>query len=156
MKARLPWILLALSLALNIFFIGGAFWVRNTFPGPGIAGREQRIEAIAHEAGLQPAQKEALEAFVKSVRQRGRQLREANQPLIDAAWREMAKPEPDAAAIDAAFERTSANRRAFQRESLQALRSFLVTLTPEQRVRFLEAARHQNKPGNRFLPGLLQ
>jgi uncharacterized membrane protein len=153
-RVRLPWILLALSLALNIFFIGGAVWIKVTHHPPGMT-LPQRVERISRELSLEPAQRTALEQFLRTVRQRGTRLRDANLPLIEEAWREMANPNPDTAVVDKAFAEVAENRRSFQQASLEALRGFLATLTPEQRTRFIELVRTRPKPGEqRLWPGV--
>jgi len=149
---RLPWILLALSLALNLFFIGGFFWVR------GEAARAQmrpaeRFELIAHELNLDAKQRGAFEHFVGLMRMRARHLRESNQPLIEEAWGELAKPKPDDAVIDHDLEAAAANRHAFQVETSHALRSFLAGLSDELRTRFVEFAKNRQ---NRDVPPLLR
>jgi uncharacterized membrane protein len=149
--ARLPWILLALSLALNLFFIGGVFWVRSQHHGP--MGPAERIERVTKELALNPDQRAAFERFVRTIRMKARDLRETNQPLVDEAWQDFAKGQPDEAAVDKLFEAAANNRRNFQLETGRALRAFLATLNEDQRVAFIGLVRNRD---NRRTPPLLR
>jgi Spy/CpxP family protein refolding chaperone len=147
MRARLPWILLAVSVALNIFFLAGAFWVRVHHGPHGEPGGdpEHRIAAITKELSLDAKQREALERFVRSARQGGRQLREKNEPVLEQSWRELSKDNPDDAAIERAFSEATANRRAYQLEVSRSMRQFLATLSPDQREKFLSTLRERQR-----------
>jgi uncharacterized membrane protein len=153
MKARLPWILLALSLALNVFFVGGAVWMK-AHAGRGWMNPAERIEAAAKEFDLDTAQREALQHFLRTVRMRTRHLREQNQPLIDAAWSELAKPQPDDAALARVFDEGTANRRAYQLETSRALHEFLLGLSNEQRAKVLAYMR--DRQNAQHLPPVLR
>ena len=153
MKARLPWILLALSLALNVFFVGGAIWMR-AHVGRGWTNQGERVAAAVREFDLDAAQREALQHFLRTVRMRTRDLRELNQPLIDAAWTELAKPQPDEAALTRAFDEGTANRRAYQRETSRALHEFLLTLSDAQRAKVLDYMR--TRRSGQHMPPLLR
>jgi uncharacterized membrane protein len=148
---RLPWILLALSLALNLAFVGGVFWVRSQHHGP--MGPAERIERVAKELTLNPDQRAAFERFVRTIRMKARDLRETNQPLVDEAWQDFAKGQPDEAAVDKLFEAAANNRRNFQLEAGRALRAFLGTLNEDQRGAFIAMVRNRD---NRRTPPLLR
>ena len=148
--ARLLWILLALSLALNLFFVGGVFWVRSQGHGP--LGPAERIERVAKQLTLDADQRAAFERFVRAIRMKARDLRETNQPLIDEAWQDFAKAQPDEAAVDKLFESAANNRRNFQLETGRALRAFLATLNEDQRAAFVAMVRNRD---NRHAPPLL-
>src|SRR5690242_1815237 len=140
MKARLPWILLALSVALNVFFVGGAIWMK-TRAGRGWMRPAERVEAAVKDLHLDGRQREALQDFLATLRVRAHQLREKNRPLIDTAWSELVKAEPDEGALGRAFDEGTANRRAFQLDTSRALHEFLRTLTDDQRAKVLEDMR---------------
>jgi uncharacterized membrane protein len=162
MRRRLVWAALALSLALNVFFIGGAVWIRMHVPhGPGGSPfgppPHERIEAVARDLSLDAAQRGAFERFVRDTRQETRQVREANQKLGDAAWEEMVKLQPDQDLLRRLFDEVSANRREYQTGMTRALLDFLGTLSPEQRRQFIELARdRQNRNAPPMLRRLLQ
>jgi uncharacterized membrane protein len=145
MRARLPWILLALSVALNVFFVGGAIWMKSRV-GRGWMRPAERIEAAAKDLNLDGRQRDALQDFLATLRTRSHQLREKNRPLIDTAWTELAKAEPDEAVLDRAFDEGTANRRAFQLDTSRALHQFLRTLSDEQRAKVLENMRARPHP----------
>jgi Spy/CpxP family protein refolding chaperone len=150
MRPRLPWILLAVSVALNVLLIGfgvGFLWHRPPEGGPLAMDRQQRVEAVTRELGLQPQQREAFRQFVQHTQQAQRALREKNQPILEATRRELIKPTPDEAALDRLFGEVTANRRAFQDETSHAMRQFLTTLTPEQRDGFLRLWRDRVERG---------
>lgn len=151
-RPRLPWILLALSFALNLFFIGGVFWVR-TEAHHGHLTPAERVEQVAQELSLDTNQRAAFDGFIRTVRGKARQLRETNQPLIEKAWQDFAKPQPDEAALDKLVEAAADNRRSFQIEAGRALRGFLAVLNEDQRIRFIALAR---KRDNRNTPPLLR
>lgn len=133
-------IALALSLTLNICFVGGLVW--SKYAGrPPFDSPAQRFAQLARELDLTPDQHLAFNRFAQVAQQRGRALREHNQPLIETAWAELEKPTPDEATLSRLFEEASNNRRAYQKELGEALRAFLVTLTPQQRAHFVDLAK---------------
>jgi uncharacterized membrane protein len=182
MRARLPWILLAVSVVLNLCFIAGAVWVRMHGPPPRFAAadpalrvenmskelalsdnqraaletmfrRDQArrgeavVEGVTKDVGLGPDQHAAFERFIRTARMETRHLREKNQPLFEEGLRELGKPDPDQAVLDRLFTEAAANRRNYQIELSHSLRTFLVTLKPEQRQKFLAILRNrQNAP----------
>jgi uncharacterized membrane protein len=143
---RLPWVLLALSLALNLFFIGGVFWVRNQAAQANLTPPE-RFAMVASQLSLDANQKAAFQRFVRDMRMRTRQLRETNQPLIQETWEELAKTKPDDALIDHNLDEAASNRHSYQLETSHALRTFLAALSPEQRQQFIELARNRQDHG---------
>jgi uncharacterized membrane protein len=151
MRARLPWLLLTLSLALNIFFVGGAIWVK-TRAGHHGRGFAERIEAAAGDLDLDAGQRQALRQFLDAWRTRTRQLREKNQPLYDAAWSELVKTQPDEAVLTRVLDETTANRRGYQLETSQALHEFLRTLSDEQRAKVLQRMRDRPGGPHRHMP----
>ncbi|HEY0523797.1 MAG TPA: periplasmic heavy metal sensor [Stellaceae bacterium] len=163
MRRRLIWAALALSLALNVFFIGGAVWIRMHVPhhpggGPfaGVPPRE-RVEAVARDLSLDAAQRSAFDRFIRETRQETKQVREANQKLGDAAWEEMAKQQPDDDLLHRLFDEISANRREYQTGMTRSLQDFLGKLSPEQRRHFVELVRdRQDHHGPPLLRQLLQ
>lgn len=130
MRRRLPWALLVLSLALNLTFLVGFAWVKWS-PG-------HRAERIMDELDLKPPQRTAFRQLIETVRESGKEMREANRPLIEQTWQELGKPKPDQAVLAEGFDKAIANRRAYQRRVMQALTGFVAKLDPEQRTAFLD------------------
>jgi Spy/CpxP family protein refolding chaperone len=66
------------------------------------------------------------------------QMRETVEPLMSAAWSELAKPDADPAAAARLFDEAGQTRHGLQRELLMPTLAFLATLSPEQRAKFVE------------------
>jgi len=143
-RARQPlfWVALALSLALNLCFIGGALWIRIQAP-PVPMGPEERLQQIGPQLGLDSQQKVAFEAYAHALSAKMRLLHEATEPIIGDAWAEVAKPDADEAKIIELFDQAGGQRRVFRRELTKETLSFLATLSPEQRAKFVELARQR-------------
>jgi Spy/CpxP family protein refolding chaperone len=133
-------ILLALSLALNLCFVAGALWIRIHGP-PLPINPEERLERIGAQLALDPQQKAAFEKYSQAVRIQMREMRKAVEPLIGNAWSEVAKPNADEAKVVQLFDQAGQTRRSFMRELAPLTLSFLATLTPQQRAKFVELIR---------------
>jgi uncharacterized membrane protein len=151
-RPRLLWVLLALSLALNLFFIGGVFWLRTEASRMQLPPAE-RFEMVARQLTLDPGQRAAFDKFIGAMRMRTRHLHENNQPLIEELWAELAKPKPDDALIDHNLDEAANNRHAYQVDTSRALRAFLAVLSDQQRQTFVELAKNRQ---NRDVPPLLR
>ncbi len=131
-RGRLIWIALALSLALNVFFVGGLAWVKMAGgPPPPI----ERLRVLSHSLDLNNDQNLAFEQFLRVIRLRGRYMRETNQPLLAKIWTEMAKPAPDDEQVARLSAEVNGNRETFQKEATTAFLAFMKTLSPEQRTK---------------------
>jgi uncharacterized membrane protein len=136
-RGRLVWIALALSLTLNVCFLGGIVWLHAHAPLPPL----ERMQHFADSLNLNDGQRQAYDQFLRTIRLRGRFVRESNQPLIDTVWGEIAKPTPDASTIAKLADQITSNREGFQREVSAALDTFIKTLTPEQRAQLAAKAK---------------
>lgn len=136
-RGRLVWVALALSLTLNVCFFAGLAWMRMHAPPPPLV----RMQHFADSLKLSDSQRQAYEQFLRTLRLRGRFVRESNQPLIDDIWSELAKPTPDDAAIAKLADQIDGNRTGFEREASTALDSFIKTLSPEQRAELAAKAK---------------
>lgn len=130
-------IALALSLVLNLCFIGGAVWTRMQAPPPhpGIVERFRQIEA---GLALDPQQRQAFDRYTAAIEARLRLMRRHMGPLFGEAWAEMAKPQATPADVMQIFDRTQAERRAFEQDLTAATLAFLARLSPAQRQKFVE------------------
>ena len=151
-RPRLLWVLLALSLALNLFFVGGVFWLRTEAWRAQLAPAE-RFEMVARQLSLDPGQRAAFDKFIGLMRLRTRHLRENNQPLIEDIWTELAKAKPDDTLIDHNLDEAANNRHAYQLDTSHALRTFLALLSDEQRQTFVSLVKNRM---NRDVPPLLR
>lgn len=126
---RVLWIALALSLTLNVCFLAGLAWMHIHAPPSPIV----RLRHFGDSLNLNNDQRQAYEQFLRTLRLRGRFVRESNQPLIENLWSEIAKPTPDTSTVAKLADQVNGNREAFLREVSAALDGFIKTLTPEQR-----------------------
>lgn len=130
---------LAISLVLNLCFVAGAAWtLLHEPPSPA-----HRFRAIAGELALSPEQTEAFDKYFKSMIARTRESHAEIEPIVAAAWAEIAKPKPDTGQISKLFQQAAEKRREFQQEGTEATLQFLATLSPEQRARFVALVRER-------------
>jgi Spy/CpxP family protein refolding chaperone len=133
-------VLLILSAALNLCFIGGALWLRMHEP-PRTPIRPQEF---ADALKLTPQQRAGFEQYFHLMRARAQLMRAELDPIISRAWAEIAKPQPDQNQIEQDFEQAAAKRHAFAHDATQTTLGFLATLSPEQRQKFV-ALLHEHK-----------
>ena len=141
-RQHLFWVVLILSLALNLCFIAGALWIRVQGP-PLPMSPEQRLQQIEPQLALDSQQKAAFDQYARTVRLRMQSMHEAIEPLVGKAWSELAKPDADEAKIMQLFDQAGDQRHAFRRELGTATFAFLAKLSPEQRAKFVELARQR-------------
>ena len=137
--ARHPllWVALTLSLVLNLCFVAGAVWIRIQGPAVPVSPAE-RLQRVGSELALDPQQRQAFDQYSENVRAHMQQMRDTVEPLMSAAWSELAKPDADQATAARLFEGAGQVRRSLQRELLAPTLAFLETLSPEQRAKFVE------------------
>jgi Spy/CpxP family protein refolding chaperone len=136
-RQHLLWVALTLSLVLNLCFVAGALWIRIQGP-PLPMGPEERLQRVGEELVLDPQQKQAFQRYSETVRAHFQQMREAVEPLMNAAWSEMAKPDADEGKVLQLFDEATQTRRGFQHEMITATLSFLAALSPDQRAKFVQ------------------
>ena len=141
-RRHLFWVILVLSLALNLCFIAGALWIRVQGP-PLPMSPEQRLQQIEPQLALSPPQKAAFDEYARTVRSGMQSMHEAVEPLVANAWSELAKPDADEAKVMLLFDQAGDQRRGFRRELGTATFTFLAKLSPEQRAKFVELARQR-------------
>jgi uncharacterized membrane protein len=142
-RGRLWIVVLILSLTLNVFFVGGLLWARSVLHPR--FGPVQRMESIAAEMHLSGDQLAAFRIFVKTMRDGQIELHEKNHAIIFTLWDNLALAQPDQAKIDQLVDQANDNRRAWQKEAVKALITFLATLSPEQRVQFADLAKKRRR-----------
>jgi Spy/CpxP family protein refolding chaperone len=136
-RSHLLRLILTLSLALNLFFVAGALWVR--FNGPPVPmNAEERLQRIGAQLGLDPQQTKAFEQYSQAIRTRMQAMHKAVDPLMRNAWAEVAKPDADEAKVVQLFDEAGQTRRGLMRELAPVTLSFLAELSPEQRARFVQ------------------
>jgi uncharacterized membrane protein len=137
--------LLALSLALNLFFVVGALWIRIHAPPPPISP-EQRLQSMAGDLGLDPQQKVAFTHYSQTMREHLQSMHDTVRPLIANAWSEMAKPQADEAKVMQLLDQVAQTRHRFVRELSTTTLAFLATLSPEQRTKFVALIHQRPRP----------
>ena len=143
-RARLVWIALALSLTLNVFFVGGLTWMKlsERLPLPPM----ERMQRLGQALDLTDDQHLAFDQFLRVVRMRGAFFHETNQPLLERMWTEMAKPTPDDEAITKLGSTIDQNRQTYQHEIAAAFQTFLKSLNTEQRTKLAQIAKSATDP----------
>ncbi len=142
MRTKLLWILLAASLAANVFFVAGALY---TLYGEDdrLAGPGANVDSVAERLALSPEQRAGLLALREKARQGRKGSREGRESRRAAFLAELGKPTFDRGGVLALMEERSAERRARIVDVAQDLHAYLATLSPEQRREFLAMARER-------------
>ena len=116
-------------------------WHRVNLPeAPSATERFHKLETALN---LNEQQRLAFEAYVAATRARNGQMRQDIEPLLDAAWAELGKDQPDEAVVLQRFNDVSVRWRASQRETVEATLALLATLSPDQRAKFIAAERER-------------
>jgi uncharacterized membrane protein len=144
-RGRLLLSLLALSVALNLFFVGGALWIRLHSPADW-GSPEQRYQRMAAELDLDAQQRIGFDRYVAAMRARTDRMREQVAPLVAAAWDEIGKPQADTAQVTRLFDEAAEKRREFQHEATAQTLAFLSVLSPAQREKFIAISRQHRSP----------
>ena len=131
-KTWLPWTLLALSVALNIFFIGGFFW-SHQHAMMWARGPEARMERLADRLDLAPPQREELKRLAATMHERGRNAFRDREPAMRELMDMVLADSPDRAAIEARLRAMGEKRIQGMIEMLDTALPFLGSLNPEQR-----------------------
>lgn len=141
MRAKLPWILLAVSLVANAV-LAGAVYTLTSGADPA-AKRAAHVESVIQRLGLSPEQRDGLLALREKARQGRKGSHEGRESRRAAFVAELGKPTFDRAGVLALMEARSAQRRARIVDVAQDLHAYLATLSPEQRQEFLAMARER-------------
>jgi Spy/CpxP family protein refolding chaperone len=134
-RPRLIVALLAVSLALNMCFVAGAAWTR--LKPPAIVTTSERLHRLAKSLDLSAQQQATFDQYVEALVARNNRVRIATEPLMDEAWAEIARPNPDPAKVLQLLDEFSTQRRDTWHETVSSTLSLLATLTPEQKAKFL-------------------
>jgi Spy/CpxP family protein refolding chaperone len=121
---------------LNLCFIAGAVWSR-LHPPAGRLDLAERYRQMAAQLDLDSQQRAAFDRYVAAIRSRGEQMRQETDPLMSAAWDELAKPKPDTARVEQLFDEAGEKRRAMQHETTSQTVNLLGALSPAQRAKFV-------------------
>lgn len=150
--------LLVGSVVLNVFMLGaiggGAYqWfsTHRDLHGAGMPGQRTALRFAADE--LSDARQQAFATALKAARKDGRDFaregRDGRITVLDL----LAAPQLDRAALDAALDRTRAADSALRGQVERSVVDFAATLTPDERVKFVDGLR---RSGNWRLPAKLR
>ncbi len=142
MRKRLPWILLALSVALNVSFVAGFLHVRSVLRS--LQTPEGRAQWAADRLKLEGPQRATLQRVSREWTLKMRELQQAHADDLDAFWAEMVRGE-ETAATRASLERLLEVQRTGTVRSLEDLRRILKDLNPDQRQALVRMVREKNK-----------
>jgi uncharacterized membrane protein len=136
MGKNLAWILLAVSLALNVFFAGGVIYSKVTAERLG-ASPAERTQFLAERFALSDQQRDRLLAFQTAMGERRGTLRDGFRKSRSALLAELTKPDLDRTRIAQLRQDQTAVRSALFEDFTGELHQFLATLTPEQKADFV-------------------
>lgn len=141
MSPKLLGSLLAVSLALNVFVVGGVLY--SKFSEAATADPDAGVKAVAGEIGLNEAETQQLYA----VRDTARAQRNKTRPNAERLRGEMVslliEPTFDQTRAEALWAERSEQRQQRILATMTEMHKFLATLTPEQRDRFVELAKER-------------
>jgi uncharacterized membrane protein len=140
MRRALPWVLLAISVALNVFFVGGHLYFKRMAHAHGMPEQADGLPSGVERLDLTPAQRTALAKLRVDTRERVRQSRPMDRDVGLALLDELMKPSRDGATIDSLMRQLNDRRLAYVRPTLDDFAGFLADLKPEQRARVRELA----------------
>jgi len=151
MRARLPWILFAISLTLNLAIAGAIAW--HWWNGPDRALDRAPVMQAANALHLQGDQREKFLQFRQTVRQSFETMRQSVRPLRRELLSQLAKPQPDFDAIDRLIDQLGDQQGTAQKAMVRAFAEFHASLTPEQRQEFRKHLRE--RAGGRLLDAIV-
>ena len=147
-KRHWIWTAVVVSMALNIAFIGGYIYsgrqaAQAARPGAAAALAQRLGWEAQQQAGFTVAHRKARQALVAHVKK--------DRQTVEEYWRAMVGTQTSDAHTASLLRETADRRVALNRELTQILREFLMTLTPGQRLEFVEILKSRTVFGGRFL-----
>jgi uncharacterized membrane protein len=142
-RQQILWAAVAMSLALNLFFVAGALWTRFHLAPP--VTRESRFEEMTAALALDPRQRQAFASYSQTMHQQLTEMRDLAQPLVRAAWTELSQPQPDETKVMRLLDQAAQVRRVHLSQITAVTIAFLKRLSAEQRAQFVKVA-HQGPP----------
>lgn len=147
------WVLLAGSLAVNVFFLGGYWQARRDAQrvdsGPGARG------LVVERLDLDERQRRSLEALAARLASSADRAREETRSLRLEFWEEFASASPDGDRLASLLEGMTDARLRYHQDTLAAALEFLETLSSDQRREFRRLIREHDPIGLRSLTGSL-
>jgi uncharacterized membrane protein len=144
MRSKLPWFLLAISLAFNVFFLAGLFMPQFMGHHRDPGGHWDRMAEVTRELSLDEGQVAALEALrgrIAERRDQGREERDGFRAVIVDA---LSQPRFDREALAAALAERRSGAGDMILDMTEELHGFVMDLSPDQRAAFLERCRDRD------------
>lgn len=152
MKRRLPWILFALSLILNVALIGGAVYVKSMAhhyrDHP-----DARAEYLSEQLDLDTGQENALIEMMGALAAAEEERQEAREDFRERFLAMLAQPELTRDDIARELESGTEDWIARFSDKMLQMHGFVQTLTPEQREKLFALARERRGGINRLFVG---
>ena len=142
MRSRLPWLLLSLSLALNVFVVAGVVYSGNLLGGDPTSPSE-RLNQVVDRLGLNDEQRDQLIALRQRTITRREEMRANRGGYREVLVGSLEAPSYDRAAFLAQLSERSTARHAFFADTMAELHGYLAGLSPEQKAAFLELAKER-------------
>jgi hypothetical protein len=148
MKNKLPWILLALSLVVNVAFLGGAFFLHNKAERWQGMPQAERMERMADRLDLDAGQRQKFMAIAEARdSRRASSWRDVREQISDLLLREDATRDDFRAILNA--DREARTDDFIDR--LMATHAFLMSLPEDKRRDIHEMMGDRDSPIRRAL-----
>ena len=142
-KSRFLWLLLIASLALNVFFVGGALYYRS-MAGHLRGSPEARIEFLRDRLNLTDMQVDELGNLRRTMQELREGREESRAERRRELWALMVEPELDRDALRAIMLKAQDERMERWMEMAEIMHGYLAKLSPEQRAAFVEMAQDRD------------
>lgn len=137
MSRKFTHVLLAVSVAFNLFFLVG--YMQSSDPPPQGMRFERRAKKWAEKLNLDQQQTGVFEHLLTETIQERKRIREESHPERDRFLAELIKDNPDEGVL---LEFARSNIHQSRRESMvRYVKKFVAILTPEQRQTFVDSIR---------------
>ncbi len=151
MRAKLPWILFAISLTLNLAIAGAIGW--HMWRGEDRMVDRAPVMRAANSLKLDAQQREKFMQFRQTSRQSLDVMRQTVRPLRRELLGQLGKPQPDFDAIDQKIDAIGGEEAKVQKAMVRAFADFYASLNPEQRQEFRKHLRE--RAGRRFFDAIV-
>lgn len=139
---RLPWLLLAVSVVLNLSMVAG--FVLTEQKVSRVADPAVRPVEVSKALALTPEQLEAFTSLQDSLQERRAMFREYMEPVRRAMTDALIEESFDREAYRNVISKRREVREEFFLQIGEELHDFLQTLSPEQKARFKDLSRERN------------
>lgn len=143
MKFRISWILLAVSLAANLFFVSGYFYA-NELAGNLQKSPQARMEHLSKRLQLDESNKKALLEVRDSLVDKSIEFGNSRKQLMQGFWGQLNNREIDRQQLQSKLQQLSELELAHRAQIVSSVDGFLVQLNPGQRHRLLQLLDRRN------------